>query len=213
MDSFPNRSDLMHFLGDYYAHGEFGVVFEAEGYGDRVVKIVKHEAKKDEKHVNASQLEFFQTVLDYEEFEGVPKIYYVLECEVNHMVKKHIEHTLLKSNAYRAIEVLGLEEGDTIGIWIMDKLENIGTDKTLSERENALKVAYAAAQIWETYQFYVSDLQTANYGQLQDGSFVIFDPIPTIDFSESVYFMEGEDLVLWFYENEVWVDGKPAKSI
>ena len=44
----PYISDLMHMIGDYYAHGEFGVVFKAKGYGDRLVKIVNLDAENDE---------------------------------------------------------------------------------------------------------------------------------------------------------------------
>ena len=210
----PIEGDLMHILGDYYAHGEFGVVFKAKGYGDRLVKVVNLDAENDENLVNASQLEMFQAILDMEEFEGVPKIYYVLETEVDDMVRKHIEAVLNRSNQYEASRVLGLETGDTIGVWIMDELQNIGVDEELSLKRNAELVALAAAKIWNTYQFFVTDLSDKNYGQLDDGTFVIFDPIPSPDVPSFLYFTDDEEeIAQWFYENQVWVGGQPASKL
>jgi len=210
----PYISDLMHMIGDYYAHGEFGVVFKAKGYGDRLVKIVNLDAENDENLVNASQMEMFQTVFDYGVFEGVPKIFYVLESEVNKMVKKHIEKVILRSNNPEAIRVLGLETGDTIGVWMMEELKHIGIDEELSLKENAMQVGRAAAKIWNEYQFFVTDLQSANYGQDGEGNFVIFDPIPSPDVPSILYFMDDEDQIAqWFYDNQVWVGGKPASKL
>ena len=203
----------MTFLGDYYAHGEFGVIFTDKGWGDRLVKIVNLDAENDENLVNASQLEFFQTAIDIGEFKGIPKIYYALEFEVNHEIRKHILHVMLRSDAYDAIDVLGLEEGDTIGVWIMDKLESIGANPNLSLKDNARLVSQCAKDIWDVYQIYVTDLQSANYGQLPNGDFVIFDPIPSPDVPYQLYLLDGEEITNWFYENEVWVGGQPASKL
>lgn len=212
--SIPVIGDLMHILGEYYAHGEFGVVFTAKGYGDRLVKIVNLDAENDENLVNASQLQMFQTVLDYGVFEGVPEIFYVLESEVTDMVRNHIKSVLMRSNNYEAIRVLGLEKGDTIGVWMMEELKIIGIDEELSLKSNAMNVGRAAAKIWNEYQFFVTDLQSANYGQNKAGEFVIFDPIPSPDVPSLLYFMDDEEKIAqWFYENQVWVDGKPASKI
>lgn len=209
----PSRYDIMSYLGDYYAHGEFGVIFTDKGWGDRLVKIVNLDAENDENLVNASQLQFFQTAIEIGEFKGIPKIYYALEFEVNEEIKNHITHTILKADSYEALQVLGLETGDTIGVWIMDKLESIGVNENLSLKENALLVSECAKDIWDIYQIYVTDLQSANYGQLPNGEFVIFDPIPSVDVPYQLYLMENEDIVKWFYENQVWVNGQPASKL
>lgn len=120
----------------------------------------------------------------------------------------------MRSNNYEAIRVLGLEKGDTIGVWMMEELKIIGIDEELSLKSNAMNVGRAAAKIWNEYQFFVTDLQSANYGQNKAGEFVIFDPIPSPDVPSLLYFMDDEEKIAqWFYDNQVWVDGRPASKL
>ena len=113
-----------------------------------------------------------------------------------------------------AREVLNMEEGDMIAIWIMEKLEHIGEDENLTNEENAHKVGEAAALIFENYGFIVEDLHSNNYGQTVKGDWVILDPQILTEPPNEVFLMDKEQLVNWFIKNKVWLkDGKASTMI
>ena len=132
----PNYSDVMHFLGNYYACGELGVVFEEKGFPNWLVKVINQDAEDDENLVNMYQSQFFETVWEEQKFRGLPKLKYFWEGECENVVKNHLTHTILKSKSQAEVNILGLSEGDLMSIWIMERLDKIGTDhsKPLSKR-------------------------------------------------------------------------------
>ena len=180
-EKIPNYSDVMHFLGNYYACGELGVVFEEKGFPNWLVKVINQDAEDDENLMNMYQSQFFERVWEEQKFRGLPKLKYFWEGECENVVKNHLTHTILKSKSQTEVNVLDLDEGDLISIWIMERLDKIGTDHSKPLSYTVEGVAEAALNIWEDYGVIVEDLHEGNYGQRDDGTFVIFDPVPMID--------------------------------
>ena len=216
----PNYSDVLHFLGDYYACGELGVIFEEKGFPNGLVKVINQDAEDDENLVNMYQSEFFEMVWQKKKFRGLPKLNYFWEGECENVVKNHLTHTILKSKSQAEVNILGLSEGDLMSIWIMEKLDKIGTDHSKPLSYTVEGVAEAAVSIWEDYGVIVEDLHEGNYGQRADGTFVIFDPMPLDDFSSQTVKLVLEDSSRdeqkqWFINNNIWVrdvNGNPIKG-
>jgi len=200
----PNYSDVMHFLGNYYACGELGVVFEEKGFPNWLVKVINQDAEDDENLLNMYQSQFFERVWEEQKFRGLPKLKYFWEGECETVVKNHLTHTILKSKSQTQVNILDLDEGDLISIWIMERLDKIGTDHSKPLSYTVEGVAEAALNIWEDYGVIIEDLHEGNYGQRDDGSFVIFDPMPMRDniLFESLSRAEQKQ---WFIDNKIWV--------
>ena len=210
----PIANDIMNYLGDYYASGEFGVVFERKGFPEWLVKIVNLDAEDDENLINQEQALFIDEVFKVGNNGSLPTIIYFKEFELTEMIKKHISNVILRNDAPRALQVLNMEIGDLMAVWIMEKLEHIGEDADLTNEENAIKVGQAAANIFEDYGYIVEDLHNQNYGQTNDGRFVILDPKIVTEPPNEVFLMDNEQLVKWFVENKVWMrDGKASLAI
>ena len=210
----PIANDLLGFLGNYYDSGEFGVIFEMKQFPQWLVKVVNLDADDDENLVNQEQALFMEQVFEIGNEGGVPNLIYYKELALNKLYKNHIKNILLRGNYFKAIEVLNMEEGDMIAIWIMEKLEHIGEDENLTNEENAHKVGEAAALIFENYGFIVEDLHSNNYGQTVKGDWVILDPQILTEPPNEVFLMDNEQLVNWFIKNKVWLkDGKASTMI
>lgn len=212
----PNYGDIMHFLGDYYACGELGVIFEEKGFPNWLVKVINQDAEDDENLLNDQQSQFFKKIWIAQNFRGVPKLKYFWEGEARDVVIKHLTHTILKSKSQKEVNILGLDEGDMISIWIMERLNKVGTDHTKPLSYTVKGVAEAAVAIWEDYGVIVEDLHEGNYGQREDGSFVIFDPNPIDDFDEIYEEFETytkAEQIQWFIDKQIWVRDENNKAI
>jgi len=201
----PMRNDLLNFLGQYYNAGEFGVVFEMKGFPEHLVKIVNLDLEDDENLINQSQALFINDVYNVGNNGSLPNINYFLEFELTELIMNHIQHIILLSDAPRALQVLEMEDGDTMAVWIMEKLANIGKDEDLTDLENATLVGKAAAAIFEDYGYAVEDLQEDNFGQTNNDKFVILDPQIIENPPNELYLMNNNQLVEWFVKNKVWV--------
>lgn len=213
-----NYGDLMVLLGDYFSHGELGVIFEEKGYPDWLVKVVNQDAEDDTNLTNMEQTDFFQTVFDSGKFKGVPILKYFWRGRVDNMVIKHLHHLIHRGRWHGdAISVLDLDERDEVGVWVMERLASTGTDHSQPLSATLKGVAEAAADIYEEYGTIVTDLHDGNYGQRENGEFVIFDPAflstrqyPQI-YAKFPSLSKGERMA-WFIRFHVWVrteEGKP----
>ena len=212
----PNYSDVLHFLGNYYACGELGVIFEEKGFPNWLVKVINQDAEDDENLLNMYQSQFFERVWKEQKFRGLPKLKYFWEGESVNIVIKHLTHIILKSKSQAEVNILDLDEGDLMSIWIMERLDKIGTDHLKPLSYTVEGVAEAAVNIWEDYGVIIEDLHEGNYGQRDDGTFVIFDPMP-MDESSSQYKVfkafSRDEQKQWFINNKIWVRDKYNQPI
>jgi hypothetical protein len=214
----PNYSDIMHFLGNYYACGELGVIFEEKGFPNWLVKVVNQDAEDDENLLNMYQSQFFEKVWKEQKFRGLPKLKYFWDGECEDIVINHLTHTILKSKSQAEVNILDLDEGDLMSIWIMERLDRIGTDHSKPLSYTVEGVAEAAVNIWEDYGVIMEDLHEGNYGQRDDDSFVIFDPMPMnlkTSFIKVFEAFSREEQKLWFINNKIWVrdiNNKPIQG-
>ena len=211
-----NYGDLMLFVGNYFSCGELGVIFEEKGWPSWVIKIVNQDAEDDVNLMNMEQTDFFQTVFRAKKYVGVPPLKFFWRGQVDEMVKNHLQHIILSTGGdkkYEALEGLALNRGDEIGVWIMERLASVGTNHHQPLAFTLKGVAEAAADIYTEYGYIVEDLHDSNYGQRENGEFVIFDPafVSEIKFPD-VYarfpeMTKGERMA-WFIENTIWVRTK-----
>ena len=209
----PNYSDIMHFLGNYYACGELGVVFEEKGFPNWLVKVINQDAEDDENLLNMYQSQFFERVWKEQKFRGLPKLKYFWDGECEDIVINHLTHTILKSKSQAEVNILDLDEGDLMSIWIMERLDKIGTDHSKPLSYTVEGVAEAALNIWEDYGVIMEDLHEGNYGQRDDGSFVIFDPMPMMRNNEVFDSLSRDEQKQWFIDNKIWVRDVNNKPI
>jgi len=102
-------------------------------------------------------------------------------------LKSRLEHGVVGSSGdyQAAMNVLDMEIGDEMGMWVMEKAAYIGlTHPLMTRNEMILKVAEACMDVWENTKYddlwlgggYVlGDLKDLNFGFREDGSAFIFD--------------------------------------
>ena len=193
-----------------------GVIFEEKGFPNWLVKVINQDAEDDINLLNMYQSQFFERVWKEQKFRGLPKLKYFWEGESVNIVIKHLTHIILKSKSQAEVNILDLDEGDLMSIWIMERLDNIGTDHLKPLSYTVEGVAEAAVNIWEDYGVIIEDLHEGNYGQRDDGTFVIFDPMP-MDESSSQYKVfkafSRDEQKQWFINNKIWVRDKYNQPI
>ena len=214
----PNYGDAMNFLGSYFDCGELGVIFEEKGFPNWVVKVVNQDAEDDENLLNMQQTDFVEKVFSTGVAAGIPRIRYFWRGEARNILINHIHHLILRTGSQEAINVLALEEGDEMGIWIMERLGSVGVDYSKPMIDTVNGVADAAVKIYKAYGVIVEDLHDGNYGQRSNGEFVIFDPLILDDelpIYRSFKRMNDAERKDWFIQQQVWVrkeDGTPLRA-
>ena len=173
-----NWGDFWDWLGVYYSHGEHGVIYQTQGYPDYLIKVVNCDITDDD-GMNDKITEFFMDNAD-KGISGIPKIMSIVRCESEDGINNQLRVKAEEGGAsWMEIgsQVLDLEVGDELGIWMMEQVPYIGlTHPRLTRQEMIRRVARAATEITVRTQVILKDLRPPNYGFRNDGSAVIFDP-------------------------------------
>ena len=167
--------DFLHYLGEFYNMGEYGIIYSTKWWPERVVKVVNCDITDGEG--NADQTAFFQEFWGME-ISGLPVISAFCRTKLTEPLKTRLEHGIAGTSAdyQAAMNVLDMEIGDEIGMWVMEKAAYIGlTHPRMTKREMIKRVAQAAYNVGRETDYGISDLKESNYGFREDGSAFIFD--------------------------------------
>lgn len=173
-----NWGDFWDWLGIYQSHGEHGIIYQAQGYPQFLIKVVNCDITDDD-GMNDKITEFFMDNAD-KDISGLPQIISIIRCEAQDGINNQLKVKAQEGGASwleLGSEVLDLEVGDELGMWMMEKVPYIGlTHPSLTRKEMIRRVARAATEITVRTQYILKDLRPPNYGFRKDGSAVIFDP-------------------------------------
>jgi len=167
--------DLGVMCGPYFAHGEYGVLFERKGF-NQVVKIMNLDVI-DDGEIDESNYNIMEFLNDWrhEGIRNLPKIYYWLRQEV-YKETIHTVKYLCAANGQSALyeEVLNFEIGDEIFAYSMEVLDafNWKHYDTINSARKA--IAEAVIAIYEETGELITDFKPSNVG-LRGDTIVIFD--------------------------------------
>jgi len=169
-------ADFWDWLGIYHSHGEHGVIYYAQGRPQFLIKVVNCDITDDD-GMNDKITDFFMETADMG-LSGLPKIVSIVRCEAQVGINNQLKVMSEKGGSWLDVgQVLDLDVGDELGMWMMEKVPYIGlTHPRLTRQEMIRRVAKAATEITVRTQYILKDLRPPNYGFRKDGSAVIFDP-------------------------------------
>ena len=170
-------ADFWDWLGIYHSHGEHGVIYYAQGYPQFLIKVVNCDITDDD-GMNDKITDFFMDNAD-KNIQGLPAIISIVRCNAQNGINNQLKMKTQEGGAswLEVGQVLDLEAGDEVGMWMMEKVPYIGlTHPNLSKNEMIVRVAKAAKEIQYATEMVLKDLRPPNYGFREDGSAVIFDP-------------------------------------
>lgn len=172
-----NWGDFWDWLGIYYTNGEHGAIFWQNGDPYSLIKIVNCDVTDDDS-TNDLMTEFFMDN-SKQQIEGLVRIYSIVETELMEAMHNKIQLQIQQGGEdWITIgkNVLDLEVGDKIGMWLMEKAAYVGLNHPdLTKREMLYRVANAAYNISTWTGDGMGDLKESNYGFREDGSAFIFD--------------------------------------
>jgi hypothetical protein len=183
-DGSPIYGDFLNYIGEFYNMGEYGVIYSTKWWPDRLVKVVNCDITDGES--NMEQTDFYEKFWD-KGIRGLPTITSFCRTKLTKPLKSRLEHGVVGSSGdyQAAMNVLDMEIGDEMGMWVMEKAAYIGlTHPHMTRNEMILKVAEACMDVWENTKYddlwlgggYVlGDLKDLNFGFREDGSAFIFD--------------------------------------
>ena len=171
----PSWGDFFYWLDEYYAHGEYGVIYTNKRTPYELIKVINCDITDGDS--NYDQTEFFEENWK-KNIEGLVKIYSFARCEAKSGIMNQLSDCVAKTgtNYQQVISVLDLDVGDELAMWTMEKAAYVGlTHPDLTKDEMINRVAQAAYNIAIQTGYEVGDLREPNYGFRQDGSAFIFD--------------------------------------
>lgn len=193
-DGSPMYGDFLFYIGEFYNMGEYGIIYSTKWWPERVVKIVNCDITDGES--NMKQTDFYEQFWE-KGIRGLPTITSFCRTKLTKPLKSRLEHGVIGSSAdyQAAMNVLDMEIGDEMGMWVMEKAAYIGlTHPRITKKEMIKRVAQAAYNIETETGFVLTDLKEPNYGFRQDGSAFIFDfnnNTPTIkEFTLDEYYQQ-----------------------
>ena len=186
-----NYGDFLLWMGQYVAHGDMGVLLADTRSPYRIIKVVNCASLP----THCRQAEFFEKNWK-ENIEGLVKIYSFTYFTATKPMMKTLADKISQGyprNAFPILQILDMEEGNEMSMWLMEQTDYVGlTHPDLSREEMIKRVAEAAYNISIQTGMYLSDLKGSNYGFRKDGSAVIFDFNLSEGFDESIDYYYGE---------------------
>jgi hypothetical protein len=174
-DRNPSWGDFFAWLGEYYTHGEYGVIYSDKRTPYQLIKVLNCDITDGDS--NAAQAEFFEENWN-RNIEGLVKIYSFTRCKAKSGIMNPVQNKVAATNAnyVEVMRVLDMDIGDELAMWVMEKANYVGlTHPDLTKDEMIDRVAHAAYSIGTRTGYGIGDLKEPNYGFRQDGSAFIFD--------------------------------------
>ena len=183
-DGSPMYGDFLNYIGEFYNMGEYGIIYSTKWWPERLVKVVNCDITDGDS--NREQTDFFEEFWE-KEIRGLPTITAFCRTKLTKPLKSRLEHGVAGSGAdyQAAMNVLDMEIGDEIGMWVMEKAAYLGlTHPHMTRKQMIKKVAEAAMDVWENTKsddlwvgggYILGDLKDLNFGFRKDGSAFIFD--------------------------------------
>ena len=168
-----NYGDFLRWMGQYVAHGDMGVLLADTRSPYRIIKVVNCASLP----THCRQAEFFEKNWK-ENIEGLVKIYSFTYFTATKPMMKTLADKIAQGceNPLSKLQILDMEEGDLMSMWLMEQADYVGlTHPDLSREEMIDRVAYAAYNIGMRTGSFLTDLYQRNYGFMKDGSAIIFD--------------------------------------
>ena len=169
-----NYGDFLRWMGQYVAHGDMGVLLADTRSPYRIIKVVNCASLP----THCRQAEFFEKNWK-ENIEGLVKIYSFTYFTATKPMMKTLADKISQGyprNAFPILQILDMEEGNEMSMWLMEQADYVGlTHPDLSREEMIDRVAYAAYNIGMRTGSFLTDLYQRNYGFMKDGSAIIFD--------------------------------------
>ena len=166
-------------IGDYFAHGVGGSVFRLPS-GD-VLKVVslENDMMGEGGDLNRDQAEFIED-LWVKKLKGEPS-FIPQFADIKHYHRGYAGPKMarLVNGESPAYEKRPLRVGERIAYWVMEYVPTIGEGE-MSEME--IKGGKNMIKSWgKRHGYTIHDLHPSNFGEREDGSFVVFDPWPSKD--------------------------------
>ena len=162
-------------IGDYLAHGVGGTTFRLPQSGD-VLKIVslENDGYDLEGQPNREQAEFIED-LWMQKLDG-QKPFSSDFVEIKHYNRGYAGQKMVElvnsEDNYHPLKI-----GEKIAYWVMEYVPTIGNGEMTDARIRGAKMRL---EEWAKKNGYtLDDMHRANYGEREDGSFVLFDGWPT----------------------------------
>ncbi len=162
-------------IGDYLAHGVGGTTFRLPQSGD-VLKIVslENDGYDLEGQPNREQAEFIED-LWMQKLDGQNPFSSDF-VEIKHYNRGYAGQKMVElvnsEDNYHPLKI-----GEKIAYWVMEYVPTIGNGEMTLAR---IRGAMMRLEEWADQKGYtLADMHPANYGQREDGSFVLFDGWPT----------------------------------
>ena len=174
-DGSPMYGDFLNYIGEFYNMGEYGIIYSTKWWPERLVKVVNCDITDGES--NIEQTDFYEQFWE-KGIRGLPIITAFCRTKLTKPLKTRLEQGVVGSGAdyQEAMNVLDMEVGDDMGMWVMEKAAYIGlTHPRMTKREMIKRVAQAAYNVGRETDYGISDLKESNYGFREDGSAFIFD--------------------------------------
>lgn len=162
-------------IGDYLAHGVGGTTFRLPQSGD-VLKIVslENDGYDLEGQPNREQAEFIEDLWK-QKLDGQNPFSSDF-IEIKHYNRGYAGQKMVElvnsEDNYHPLKI-----GERIAYWVMEYVPTIGNGEMTDARIRGAKMRLEA---WADQKGYtLDDMHRANYGEREDGSFVLFDGWPT----------------------------------
>ena len=162
-------------IGDYLAHGVGGTTFRLPQSGD-VLKIVslENDGYDLEGQPNREQAEFIED-LWMQKLDGQNPFSSDF-VEIKHYNRGYAGQKMVElvnsEDNYHPLKI-----GEKIAYWVMEYVPTIGNGEMTDARIRGAKMRL---EEWADQKGYtLDDMHRANYGEREDGSFVLFDGWPT----------------------------------
>jgi hypothetical protein len=162
-------------IGNYLAHGVGGTTFRLPQSGD-VLKIVslENDGYDLEGQPNREQAEFIED-LWMQKLDG-QKPFSSDFVEIKHYNRGYAGQKMVElvnsEDNYHPLKI-----GEKIAYWVMEYVPTIGNGEMTDARIRGAKMRL---EEWAKKNGYtLDDMHRANYGEREDGSFVLFDGWPT----------------------------------
>ena len=162
-------------IGDYLAHGVGGTTFRLPQSGD-VLKIVslENDGYDLEGQPNREQAEFIEDLWK-QKLDGQNPFSSDF-IEIKHYNRGYAGQKMVElvnsEDNYHPLKI-----GEKIAYWVMEYVPTIGNGEMTDARIRGAKMRLEA---WAEQKGYaLDDMHRANYGEREDGSFVLFDGWPT----------------------------------
>ena len=166
-------------IGDYFAHGVGGSVFRLPS-GD-VLKVVslENDMTGEGGDLNRDQATFIED-LWVKKLRGEPS-FIPQFADIKHYHRGYAGPKMarLVNGESPAYGKRPLRVGERIAYWVMEYVPTIGEGE-MSEME--IKGGQNMIKSWgKRHGYTIHDLHPSNFGEREDGSFVVFDPWPSKD--------------------------------